>query len=91
MNGNPREIEERYLVLSAVFSTVTVARKERFKARQSRMYLWVDLAGKRGWGLQHPRMSGIRAAAARVDPWWRPRFLVKRWLYRRRNPGEKSA
>ncbi|MBN1197438.1 MAG: glycosyltransferase family 2 protein [Candidatus Aminicenantes bacterium] len=83
MSGNPREIEERYRVLETVLNGVDVSMKDRFRARQSRMYLWVDLAEKKGWGLSDPRMERIRKVASRVDPCWRTRFFAKRLLYRR--------
>ncbi|HDP94727.1 MAG TPA: glycosyltransferase [Candidatus Aminicenantes bacterium] len=83
MSGNPREIEERYRVLETVLNGVDVSLMDRFRARQSRMYLWVDLAETKGWRLSDPGMERIRTVAARVDPCWRARFFAKRLLYRR--------
>lgn len=81
LSGAPREIEERYLVLEEILRGVDVSLRDKFRARESRMYLWVDLAERRGWKWNHPEMAGIRAAASRVDPGGRFRFMRKRLTY----------
>jgi len=93
MSGNPREIEERYLVLEAALSKSKVSKRDRRRALESRMYLWVDLAEKHGWEFGHYAMAGIRCAAARVDPAYVLRFARKRKTYRLRRllaKGRKS-
>jgi len=84
LSGDPREVEEGYLVLEEVLRGVDVSPGDWFRARESRMYLWVDLAEKRGWKFGHPEMAGIRRAAGRVDSGHVLRFARKRMTYRLR-------
>jgi len=82
MSGDPREIEERYLVLEAVLRDLPVTRRDRFRALESRMYLWVNLTEKRGWSLGCREMQPVCAVAARVDPHPGFRFVKKKLLRR---------
>ena len=82
MSGNPEELRESYQVLKYVLENYPVKRKDRHRALESRMYLWVDLALKRSWGMMHPRMAGIRDIVPRADPGFACRFRKKR-LFRR--------